>query len=113
MGSQQAATVIKQDARVDIFAQGQHVVLSVQDPLKQFSSGEMNAAGGLNAPMPGKIIALHVKAGQLVKKGEALIVMEAMKMEHVVFAPSEGVVKEVFFGLGEQVGEGVPLIELV
>ena len=113
MGGQQAATVIKQDDRVDIFAQGQHVVLSMQDPLKQFASGETNAAGGLNAPMPGKIIALHVKAGQRVKKGDALIVMEAMKMEHVVFAPSEGVVKEVFFGLGEQVSEGLPLLELV
>jgi 3-methylcrotonyl-CoA carboxylase alpha subunit len=112
MGGQQAVTVIKQDDRVDIFAQGQHVVLRMQDPLKQFASGETHAAGGLNAPMPGKIIALHVKPGQLVKKGDALIVMEAMKMEHVVFAPSEGVVKEVFFGLGEQVSEGLPLLEL-
>lgn len=110
---QQTATVIKQDSRVDIFAQGKHVVLSVQDPLKQCASGDTSAAGGLNAPMPGKIIALHVKVGQSVKKGDALIVMEAMKMEHVVFAPSEGVVKEVFFALGEQVSEGLPLIELV
>lgn len=112
MDRHQKATVIKQDARVDIFTQGKHVVLSLQDPLKQFASGETNAAGGLNAPMPGKIIALHVKAGQQIKKGDALIVMEAMKMEHVVFAPSEGVVKEVFFSVGDQVSEGLPLIEL-
>jgi 3-methylcrotonyl-CoA carboxylase alpha subunit len=113
MDRHQKATVIKQGARVDIFTQGKHVVLSMQDPLKQFASGETHPASGLNAPMPGKIIALHVKAGQQVKKGDALIVMEAMKMEHVVFAPSEGVVKEVFFGLGEQVSEGLPLIELI
>lgn len=112
MGGQQTAIAIKQSARVDIFVQGKHVVLSVQDPLKQCASVEVNAAGGLNAPMPGKIIALHVKAGQQVKKGDALMVLEAMKMEHVVFAPSEGVVKEVFFDLGEQVSEGVALIEL-
>ena len=113
MGCHQKATVIKQDACVDIFAQGKHVVLRLQDPLKQFASSETNAAGGLNAPMPGKIIALHVKAGHQVKKGDALIVMEAMKMEHVVFAPSEGVVKEVFFGVGEQVSEGVALMEML
>jgi len=112
MDGHQKATVIKQDAKVVIFTQGKHVVLSVQDSLKQFASGETNAAGGLNAPMPGKIIALHVKAGQQVKKGDALIVMEAMKMEHVVFASSEGVVKEVFFGVGDQVSEGVALIEV-
>lgn len=112
MDSHQKATVIQQDVRVDIFTLGKHVVLNVQDPLKQFAGGETDATGGLNAPMPGKIIALHVKAGQQVKKGDALIVMEAMKMEHVVFAPSEGVVKEVFFREGDQVGEGAPLLEL-
>jgi 3-methylcrotonyl-CoA carboxylase alpha subunit len=87
-------------------------VLRLQDPLKQFASGDTNAVGGLNAPMPGKISALHVEVGQQVKKGDALIVMEAMKMEHVVFAPADGVVKEVFFSVGEQVSEGVGLIEL-
>jgi 3-methylcrotonyl-CoA carboxylase alpha subunit len=112
LDGQQTATVIKQEARADVFTQGKHVVLRLQDPLKQFASGDTNAVGGLNAPMPGKIIALHVEVGQQVKKGDALIVMEAMKMEHVVFAPADGVVKEVFFSVGEQVSEGVGLIEL-
>ena len=108
----QTATVKKQDARVDIFAEGNHVMLILQDPLTQSMGGEVNMTGGLTAPMPGKIVAVHVEAGQHVKQGEALIVMEAMKMEHVVFAPVEGVVKEVFFSLGEQVSEGQSLIEL-
>jgi 3-methylcrotonyl-CoA carboxylase alpha subunit len=62
--------------------------------------------------MPGKIIAVHVIAGQAIRQGDALLVMEAMKMEHAVIAPADGVVKEIFYGLGEQVSEGVALIGL-
>lgn len=105
----QVATVKKQDRRVDIFAEGSHAVLILQDPLTQSILGEVNITGGLTAPMPGKIIAVHVEAGQHVKQGDALIVMEAMKMEHVVFAPRDGVIKEVLFGVGEQVSEGAAL----
>jgi len=73
---------------------------------------EADQTGGLTAPMPGKIIAVHVTAGQAVKQGDALLVMEAMKMEHAVIAPVDGVVKEIFYGVGEQVSEGLALIAL-
>jgi 3-methylcrotonyl-CoA carboxylase alpha subunit len=95
-----------------VFVEGNHSVLFFQDPLEQGIKGDTALGAGLTAPMPGKIIAVNVRAGQRVKKGDALLVMEAMKMEHAVIAPAEGVVKEVYFGVGEQVSEGVTLIAL-
>src|SRR3546814_14880543 len=69
-------------------------------------------AGGLTAPMPGKIISISVKAGDTVKGGDALLVMEAMKMEHTITAPADGTVQEVFFQVGDQVSEGAELIAI-
>ncbi|HEU0203347.1 MAG TPA: acetyl-CoA carboxylase biotin carboxyl carrier protein subunit, partial [Burkholderiaceae bacterium] len=68
------------------------------------------ASGGLTAPMPGKVIAVHVEGGTRVAKGTALLVMDAMKMEHTIVAPSDGVVDAVLFAPGEQVAEGAPLV---
>jgi len=74
-------------------------------------AGEQEGEGGnLTAPMPGKVIAVHVKAGDAVTRGAPLLVMEAMKMEHAVNAPSDGTVSEVFFTVGEQVPEGAALL---
>jgi 3-methylcrotonyl-CoA carboxylase alpha subunit len=111
-GVRRAATVQKQGERVDVFVEGTHTMLSLQDPLQQALHKEAGQTGDLTAPMPGKIIAVHVTAGQTVRQGDALLVMEAMKMEHAVIAPVDGVVKEVFYGVGEQVSEGVALIGL-
>ena len=110
--TQYVVTVCRQDVNVDVFVEGKHVVLSLYDPLTRAAKDEASVEGGLTAPMPGKIIAVHVKPGQRVKQGAVLLVMEAMKMEHAVFAPAEGVVKEVLFDVGEQVNEGAILIEL-
>ncbi len=74
-------------------------------------AGEQEGEGGnLTAPMPGKVIAVHVKAGDVVTRGAPLLVMEAMKMEHAVHAPADGTVSEVFFSEGEQVPEGAALL---
>lgn len=64
----------------------------------------------LNAPMPGKIIAVHVKAGERVERGAPLVVMEAMKMEHTIVAPMAGTVERVLYAVGEQVGDGAQLL---
>lgn len=66
--------------------------------------------GNLNAPMPGAVIAVPVKAGQTVAKGQTLMVLEAMKMEHAIIAPEPGQVAEVFFKVGDVVAEGVELV---
>jgi len=81
------------------------------DPLAH--AGESHTEGGrLTAPMPGKVVSFAVKPGDAVKKGQALAVMEAMKMEHTIVAPTDGVVSELMFTPGEQVAEGAELLRL-
>jgi len=65
----------------------------------------------VRSPLPGKIIDLRVKAGDRVSKGQPLLVLEAMKMEHTLAAPADGTVKTVRYAVGEQVAEGAELVE--
>jgi len=64
----------------------------------------------MTAPMPGRVIAVRVARGARVAKGATLLVMEAMKMEHAIVAPADGVVEEVLYGVGDQVAEGAALV---
>lgn len=66
----------------------------------------------VSAPMPGKLLSLHVKAGDTVAKGDPVAVMEAMKMEHTLPAPRDGVVASVEAAPGDQVSEGDILVHL-
>lgn len=76
-------------------------------------AGEVAAEGGrLTAPMPGKVVSFAVKAGDAVTKGQALAVMEAMKMEHTIAAPADGTVAELLYAPGDQVNEGAELLKL-
>ncbi len=68
--------------------------------------------GNLNAPMPGKLVSFAVQVGQQVSAGQALAVLEAMKMEHTIAAPSAGTVAELLYAPGDQVNEGAPLLRL-
>ncbi|MBS7350824.1 MAG: acetyl/propionyl/methylcrotonyl-CoA carboxylase subunit alpha [Comamonas sp.] len=81
------------------------------DMLAQAGQGAGDA-GRLSAPMPGKVVSFAVKAGDTVTKGQPLAVMEAMKMEHTVAAPADGVVQELLFAPGDQVAEGDELLRL-
>jgi 3-methylcrotonyl-CoA carboxylase alpha subunit len=81
--------------------------------LKEELPAEAQAHGGsLTAPMPGKVVQVLARTGANVRKGDALIVLEAMKMEHTIAAPADGVVKEIHFAAGEQVLEGAVLISM-
>ncbi|PZP22576.1 acetyl/propionyl/methylcrotonyl-CoA carboxylase subunit alpha [Pseudomonas kuykendallii] len=68
--------------------------------------------GGLTAPMNGSIVRVLVEPGQAVEAGTALVVLEAMKMEHSIRAPQAGTVKALYCGEGDMVGEGAVLVEL-
>ncbi|AXA24426.1 acetyl/propionyl/methylcrotonyl-CoA carboxylase subunit alpha [Pseudomonas putida] len=68
--------------------------------------------GGLGAPMNGSIVRVLVEAGQAVEAGTALVVLEAMKMEHSIRAPQAGTVKALFCQEGDMVSEGTVLVEL-
>jgi len=102
-------TVRRDGELFHVFTGGRHFVLTYHDPMAH--AGEVEAAGGrLTAPMPGKVVAILAKAGQNVKKGEALVIMEAMKMEHTIGAPADGVVEELLYAVGDQVADGAPLL---
>ena len=76
-------------------------------------AGDAQAEGGrLTAPMPGKVVSFAVKAGDRVKRGQALAVLDAMKMEHTIAAPGDGTVAELLYAPGDQVGEGAALLTL-
>ena len=76
-------------------------------------AGHGPAEGGrLTAPMPGKVVSFAVKAGDKVSKGQPLAVMEAMKMEHTIAAPADGVVQELLYAPGDQVAEGAELLKI-
>ena len=110
-GTRHTATAVLKGTQLHIFESGLVHVLGTTDPAAHGETGDAHH-GGLVAPMPGKIIAVAVKAGDQVKSGQRLLVMEAMKMEHSIHAPADGTVDEVFFGVGDQVDDGVELIAL-
>ncbi len=76
-------------------------------------AGVAQADGGrLTAPMPGKVVSFAVKVGDQVTKGQALAVMDAMKMEHTIAAPADGTVAELLFAPGDQVTDGAELLRM-
>jgi 3-methylcrotonyl-CoA carboxylase alpha subunit len=95
-----------------LFADGSLRRLRLVDPLDvtQYEAAGMGEES-MRSPLPGKIIDLRVKAGDTVTKGQPLLVLEAMKMEHTLTAPADGKVKTVRYGVGEQVAEGAELVE--
>jgi 3-methylcrotonyl-CoA carboxylase alpha subunit len=111
------ATVVRRvaiDGGADytLFADGRSRRLRLVDPLDLSMYEAAGAAEAtVRAPLPGKIIDLRVKAGDTVSKGQPLLVLEAMKMEHTLAAPADGTIKSVRYAVGEQVNEGAELVE--
>jgi len=106
-----AADVVRDGDVLHVFIGGRHRGFALVDPLA--SAGELDQdEDRLCAPMPGKIIAIHASAGDRVRRGQLLLVMEAMKMEHSIVAPHDGAVEQVRYRVGDQVEEGVTLVSL-
>ena len=76
------------------------------------STDSDESGGGLTAPMPGSVLATQVAAGAKVEKGDLLVILEAMKMEHRITAPRDGVVESVHVNVGEQVENAQLLVTL-
>jgi 3-methylcrotonyl-CoA carboxylase alpha subunit len=93
-----------------IFSSGEYRRLALREPLQGADQDE--GSGSLAAPMPGRIVQVLAKPGASVKRGEPLLILEAMKMEHTITAPADGVVKEVHYAAGDQVLEGALLVAL-
>jgi len=93
-----------------VFHEGMRWTLALKEELGGLDLDA--ASGSLAAPMPGRVIKLFVQPGAKVKKGDALLILEAMKMEHTITAPADGTVQEVHYAAGEQVLEGAELIKV-
>ena len=102
--------VYAEGERITVFAPQGSQALQEIDPLAH--AGEGAVEGRLTAPMPGKVVALLARAGEVVKAGQALAVMEAMKMEHTIASPRDGTVAELLYAVGDQVAEGGELLRL-
>lgn len=75
-------------------------------------SPNAGAAGSVRSPMPGLVLRIEVKEGQVVKAGQTLLVMEAMKMENTILAPHNGTVRKILATEGASVSEGDVLVEV-
>ncbi len=106
-----AAELVREATRISIFSDGRSYTFELPDAL---ADAEAEQAGGdsIIAPMPGLVRAVRVSAGARVAKGDALVVLEAMKMEHTLRAPRDGVVAELLAAEGDQVTDGTLLLAL-
>jgi 3-methylcrotonyl-CoA carboxylase alpha subunit len=104
-------TIVEAGDDVIVLDRGRQARISLHDPFA-VDLEHMDEGGTVKAPMHGKLVALFVSAGERVHKGQRLAVVEAMKMEHALFAPADGEVTEVAFEVGAQVPEGARLIAL-
>jgi 3-methylcrotonyl-CoA carboxylase alpha subunit len=111
-GCRSPVTVVIAGGRIHVFAAGRRDMLEHIDPLTVTAATTAGPAG-LRAPMPGRVIELIATAGAEVPRGAALLVMEAMKIEHTIVAPSAGTLRSYRVAVGEQVGEGTELVDFV
>ena len=108
-GVRSAAGVAVENDRLTVFQDGYRHILALIDPAHD-AADETASGGDLTAPMPGRVTHVHVKAGAKVKRGQPLLVLEAMKMEHTIAAPGPGLVVEVRCAVGDQVEDGIALV---
>ena len=100
------------DPALHLFLDGRHVMLNLERTDDALQAGEAGEEGSLLTPLPGTVVAVHVAAGQQVARGAPLITVEAMKMEHTLTAPYDGVVARLAYGVKDRVQAGAVLVEL-
>ncbi|RMD62241.1 MAG: acetyl-CoA carboxylase biotin carboxylase subunit [Alphaproteobacteria bacterium] len=108
-GRRFTAAVVRERGAMTVMLHGGAHRLEIVDPLES-AHGDDVGADRVAAPMPGKVVKLHVESGQTVSRGAPLIVLEAMKMEHTLVAPADGTVGEIYYRPGDLVEEGAELL---
>jgi 3-methylcrotonyl-CoA carboxylase alpha subunit len=111
IGDEKASAIwLRTDNEIQLFTKDGTRRFAIVDPLHDAEGAEVSG-GPLVAPMPGRVISLLVDPGTHVEANEPVIVLEAMKMEHTLRAPSSGTVVSFRFAAGEQVDEGAELVD--
>ncbi|MBM3517261.1 MAG: ATP-grasp domain-containing protein [Alphaproteobacteria bacterium] len=108
-GVRRRAQVLSAGATLTLSYEGESHRFAMIDPLAAALAADA-PLGQVRSPLPGKVIAVLIGPGAAVKKGDPLIVVEAMKMEHTVRAPEDGTVERILYEPGEAVAEGVDLV---
>ncbi len=108
-GRRVTGSVVQKAASLAVMVKGRNFAIDLHDPLAAADLGT-SGANELRAPMPGKVTQVLVKAGDRVRKGQAVAVLEAMKMEHTLAAPGDFTVKSAPFKAGDQVTEGTVIV---
>ncbi|CAG8466463.1 11179_t:CDS:10 [Gigaspora margarita] len=101
--------VMEDNNRIVIFDRDGKVVLRVPEPL-YLGSGVSDLAHSIKTPMPCKISQVLVQPGQTVEKGAPLLILEAMKMEHIIRSPITGKIEKVYYSMGDLVEENKELV---
>ncbi|MGH8150468.1 MAG: acetyl/propionyl/methylcrotonyl-CoA carboxylase subunit alpha [Steroidobacteraceae bacterium] len=109
-GGPSAEALVSAD-RIDIWREGRYAEFRKEDPAAARSASP-RAAGSLTAKLPGVVAAVQVSPGDAVAADQVLLVVEAMKMEHKVLAPGDGVVGAVHVRVGDRVTEGDSLVTM-
>ena len=107
-GVRRTGSVLVRDA--EVWVQTPHGEIALREVPRFPEAIQQQVAGGYAAPMPGKVISVHAVDGQVVKAGELLLILEAMKMEHRIAANRDSTVAEVRVVVGEQVEAGQILL---
>ena len=110
-GMATSGRIVMEPDAVIVFSDGRASRFSLPRP--DAAADGADAGGLIKAPMPGKVLSLNVAEGDTVTKGQKLLVLEAMKMEHALAAPRDGVIASVLISAGDQVGDGDALVTLV
>ena len=110
-GTRQRLRAIRRGETLYLQWRGELHAITRFDPIAAVEASHAQH-GGLSAPMNGSIVRVLVEPGQTVEAGAALVVLEAMKMEHSIRAPQAGTVKALYCREGEMVSEGAVLVEL-
>jgi len=108
-GRRSEARVVVQGRELCIIRRGECHTLVLHDPAAEAFEQEEDG-GSVNAPMPGKVVAVLVEEGARVGRGTPLVILEAMKMEHTLTAPADGRVAQLNYQPGALVNEGAPLL---
>jgi len=111
-GVREMASVVALGEERYVFSMADMARLRLVDPLAHAADDSVAGDGHLTAPMSGSIVAVLVTAGNAVARGAPLMILEAMKMEHTIAAPAAGTVTAVHYRQGDQVREGVVLIDI-
>ncbi len=109
-GGAPRSVLLTDEDEIVVFEAGGAFAFSLHPPAAD--GPDAASDGGVRSPMPGKVTQLSAKAGDSVTKGQPLLVLEAMKMEHALTAPFDGTVETVSVALGAQVSEGAVLVKL-